>query len=112
MEVEADIQKKRMRIIEERIKQQQDQINALSQQDTTGPSQHHMVVEPAFDATGLSNNRKSSVASTEVLGDDNDDDDGAPTMAPVGYPVDDITQMTHCKLHVKVVNISMKVAVG
>src|SRR4051812_15669263 len=56
--------------------------------------------------------RKSSVASTEVPGDDNDDDDGAPTMAPVGYPVDDITEMTHCELHVKVVNISMKVAVG
>src|SRR3954466_1145825 len=34
------------------------------------------------------------------------------TMAPVGYPVDDITEMTHCELHVKVVNISMKVAVG
>uniref|UniRef100_A0ACD5UZL9 Uncharacterized protein n=1 Tax=Avena sativa TaxID=4498 RepID=A0ACD5UZL9_AVESA len=33
-------------------------------------------------------------------------------MAPVGYPVDDITKMTHCELHVKVVNISMKVAVG
>ena len=50
------------------------------------------------------------MASTEVPGNDNDD--GAPTMAPVGYPVDDITQMTHCELHVKVVNISMKVAVG
>src|SRR4051812_47914412 len=48
----------------------------------------------------------------KVPGDDNDDDDGAPTMAPIGYPVDDITQMTHCELHVKVVNISMKVAVG
>src|SRR4051812_11943960 len=69
-----------------------------------------MVVEPAFDATGLWNNQKSSVASTEVPGDD--DDDGAPTMACVGYPVDDITQMTHCELHVKVVNITMKVAVG
>ena len=52
------------------------------------------------------------MASTEVPGDDNDDDDGAPTMARVGYPVDDITQITHCELHVKVVNISMKVAVG
>src|SRR3954470_6917882 len=38
--------------------------------------------------------------------------DGAPMMAPAGYPVDDITEMTHCELHVKVVNISMKVAVG
>src|SRR4051812_47709582 len=64
-EVEADIQKERMHIIEERIKQQQDQINALREQSTTGPSQQHMVVEPAFYATGLSNNRKNSVASTE-----------------------------------------------
>ena len=101
-----------MRLIEERLKQQQDEINALKEQSTTGPSQQHMVVEPAFDATGISNNRKSSVASTEVPGDENGDDDDAPTMAPVGYPVDDITEMTHCELHVKVVNISMKVAVG
>src|SRR3954466_4409390 len=43
-EVEEDIQKEQMRIIEERIKQQQDQINALSQQGTTGRSQQHMVV--------------------------------------------------------------------
>ena len=107
-EVEADSQKERMRLIEERLKQQQDEINALKEQSTTGPSQQHT----AFDATGLSNNRKSSVASTEVPGDDNGDADDAPTMAPVGYPVDDITEMTHCELHVKVVNISMKVAVG
>ena len=52
------------------------------------------------------------MASTKVPGDDNDDDYGAPAMAPVGYPVDDITEMTHCELHVKVVNISMKVAAG
>src|SRR3954464_14437199 len=107
-EVEANSQKERMRLIEERLKQRQDEINAIKEQSTTGPSQQHT----ALDATGLSNNRKSSVASTEVPGDDNGDDDGAPTMAPVGYPVDDITEMTHCKLHVKVVNISMKVAVG
>src|SRR4051812_44696250 len=80
-EVEADIQKEQMRIIKERIKQQQDEINALKEQSTTGPSQQHI----AFNATGLSNNRKSSVASTEVPGDDNGDDDDAPTMAPVGY---------------------------
>src|SRR4051812_44453035 len=79
-----------MRLIEERLKQQQDEINSLKEQSTTGPSQQHT----AFDATGLSNNRKSSVASTEVPGDDNGDADDAPTMAPVGYPVDDITEMT------------------
>ena len=60
--VEADSQKERMRLIEERLKQQQDEINALKEQSTTGPSQQHT----AFDATGLSNNQKSSVASTEV----------------------------------------------
>ena len=38
-------------------------------------------------------------------------DDDAPTMSP-RYPVDDITKGEHCELHVKVVNISMKVAVG
>src|SRR4051812_31669919 len=91
-EVEADSQKERMRLIEERLKQQQDEINALKEKSTIGPSQQHT----AFDATGLSNNRKSSVSSTEVPGDDNGDDDDAPTMAPVGYPVDDITEMTHC----------------
>src|SRR4051812_38728703 len=52
------------------------------------------------------------MAFTEVPGDDNGDADGASTMAPVGYLVDDITEMTHCELHIKVVNISMKVAVG
>src|SRR4051812_22078752 len=97
-EVEAGIQKERMRIIEERINQQQDEINALKEQSTTGPSQQHTT----FDATGLPNNQKSSVASTEVPGDDNGDDDGVPTMAPVGYPVDNITEMTNCELHVKV----------
>jgi hypothetical protein len=43
----------------------------------------------------------SNVASTELPGDDNE-----LVMAP-RYPVDDITESTPCKLHVKV-----KVAVG
>ena len=40
-------------------------------------------------------------------------DDDALTMDPLRrYPVDDITESTPCELHVQVVNISMKVAVG
>ena len=65
------------------------------------------MVEAAFEATGPSN-RKSSVASTELQAGDDD----ALTMAPLRYPVDDITESTHCELTVKVVNITMKVAVG
>jgi hypothetical protein len=47
---------------------------------------------------------KSSVASTDLL---EDDDEPA-----IRYPVDDITELTPCELHVKVVNITMKVAVS
>ena len=65
------------------------------------------MVEVAFDATGPSN-RKSSVASTELQAGDDD----ALTVAPLRYPVDDITESTPCELTVKVVNIDMKVAVG
>jgi hypothetical protein len=46
------------------------------------------------------------MASTELLADDDE-----PAMA-LRYPVDDITVATPCELHVKVVNITMKVAVG
>ena len=52
-------------------------------------------------------NRKSSVASTQLLGDYDDD---AP---PMMHPVDDITEMTPCELHVKVINnITIKATVG
>jgi hypothetical protein len=44
------------------------------------------------------------VASTELPGDDDE--------LAIRYPVDDITEATPCELHVKVVNITMKVAVG
>ena len=94
--MEAD----RWRNIEEQLKRQQEQIDRLSQQQgTTGLSQ---------GATGAApSNRKSSVASTQLQGDDDDD---AP---PMMHPVDDITEMTPCELHVKVVNsITIKAAVG
>jgi hypothetical protein len=44
------------------------------------------------------------VTSTELLGGDDE-----PT---IRYPVDDITEATPCELHVKVVNITMKVVVS
>ena len=111
---EAQSQVDRWTRIEEELKRQreqahrqQEQIDRLSQQQgTTGLSQPHMV-EAAFDATGAArSNRKSSVASTHLQGDDDD----AP---PMMHPVDDITEMTPCELHVKVVNnITIKAAVG
>jgi hypothetical protein len=87
--------------IEEQLKQHQDMLNQMSQQGT-GASQPQ--IEAAHDSTGLASQRKSSVASTELPGDDDE-----PT---IRYPVDDITVATPCELHVKVVNITMKVAVG
>jgi len=103
-EREAD----RMHKIEEQLKRHQDMFEALSQQGATGAPSQRQIDEAAFDATGAPSHRKSSVASTELLANDDD----APTMDPLRYPVDDITEMTHCELHVKVVNITMKVAVG
>ena len=113
---EAMSQADRWRNIEEQLKRQQEQaqrqqeqIDRLTQQQsTTGLSQPQMV-EAAFDGTGAApSNRKSSVASTQLQGDDDDDD--AP---PMMHPVDDITEMTPCELHVKVVNnITIKAAVG
>jgi hypothetical protein len=44
------------------------------------------------------------VAFTDLLEDDDEPE--------IRYPVDDITESTPCELHVKVVNITMKVAVG
>ena len=49
------------------------------------------------------------MASTEVAATTGGD---APTMANRRYPVDYITESTGCELHVKVMNLDMKVAVG
>ena len=104
--MEARAAADRLRNIEEELKLHKEQLDALSQQGTTGQSQRHMV-EAACDGTGGPSNRKSSVASTE-LQDGNDD-----AVAPLRrYPVDDITESTPCELHLKVYNLSMKVAVG
>ncbi|KAK1660341.1 hypothetical protein QYE76_048500 [Lolium multiflorum] len=55
-----------------------------------------------------SQHRKSSVASTQQV--DNDDDD--QVVEPPRYPVDDLTESRPCELHVKVFNLSFKAAVG
>ena len=92
----------RLRALEEGYKRQQEQIDRLSQQCTLPLSQQHV------DAADPSN-RRSSVASSMVPACDDD----ALTTDPLRrYPVDDITETTTCELHMKVVNISMKVAVG
>ena len=108
---EAQRQVDRWTSIEEELKRQREQaqrqqvqIDRLSQQQGTGQSLPQM--EAAFDGTAPSN-RKSSVASTQLLSDDGYD---AP---PMMYPVDHITEMTPCELHVKLLNnITIKAAVG
>jgi hypothetical protein len=96
-EREAD----RMSQIEKQLKQRTDMLNWMSQQGTTTSQPH---IEATHDATGPASQRKSSVASTELP---RDDDEPA-----IRYPVDDITESTPCELHVKVVNITTKVAVS
>jgi hypothetical protein len=72
----------RLQQIEEKLAWQQKQIEALTSQQATGPSQQHE--DPAFDTAGPPSQRKSSVASTELVRPI--DDITAPR-----YPVDDIT---------------------
>ena len=75
---------------------QQEQIDSLTQQRGSQQLQQ-LADDPALDSTAPSMPR-SSVGS-------------APDDAMLGrYPVDDITENTNCELHVKITNISMKVA--
>jgi hypothetical protein len=64
--------------------------------------------EPALD---INIQRRSSVASTEVLADEHDarriDDAPGPH-----YPVDDVREMKNCELHQPMKNMSCKVAIG
>jgi hypothetical protein len=76
-------------------------LNRMSQQGTDAS---HPQIEAAHDATSPPSQWKSSVASTDLP---EDDDEPA-----IRYPVDDITESTPFELHVKVMNITMKVAVG
>jgi hypothetical protein len=87
--------------IEEQLKRHTYMLNGMSQQGTAASQPQ---IEAAHDATGPPSQRKSSVASTDLP-----EDDDEPV---IRYPVDDITKSTPCELHVKVVNITMKVVVG
>jgi hypothetical protein len=87
--------------IEQELKRQSDLLNWISQQGTAASQPQ---IEAGHDATGPPSQRKNSVASTDLPEDDNE--------PVIRYPVEDITESTSCELHVKVVNITMKVAVG
>ena len=83
---------------------QQDQIDSLQSQQNTGPSRR-LLEDPVLKTTGTPpSQRKSSVASTDFRADD-------AQMTP-RYPVDDITGKENCELHIKYMNLSVKVAVG
>ena len=79
-----------------KFQRQQEQIDSLTQQRGSQQLQQ-LANDPALDSTAPSMPR-SSVGS-------------APDDAMLDrYPVDDITENTNCELHVKMKNISMKVA--
>jgi len=79
---------------------QQEQIDSLSQERAS--QRQHEQIDPALDSTAPSMPR-SSVGSAAT------DIDNALTAS---YPVDDIKDRTNCELHMKVKNLSMKVADG
>ena len=95
----------------------------------TQPQANPQIEEVAFDATGQGSQRKSSVASTELPGNDADVDPHMappspvdPHMAPPSpvdpqmaprYPVDYITESTPCELHFKTMGyLTLKAAIG
>jgi hypothetical protein len=96
-EREAD----RMSLIEEELKRQSDLLNRMRR---LGTATSQPQIEAAHDATDPPSQRKSSVASTDLP-----EDDGEPA---IRYPVDDIAKSTSCEQHVKIMNITMEVAVG
>jgi hypothetical protein len=63
--------------IEEQLKRHTDMLNQMSQEGTTASQPQ---IEDAHDATGPASQRKSSVASTELSGDDDE--------PAIRYPVD------------------------
>ena len=83
------------------LKQQQGQLDSLSQQ--RAPPRQEQADLALDDNTDVPSMRKSSVGSTGVLADD---------ALLAHYPVDDIKEKTNCELHMKIKNISMKVAIG
>jgi hypothetical protein len=86
--------------LEEQLKRHTNMLNRMRQQGTTASQPQ---IEAAHDAIGPASQQKSSVSSTELP---RDDDEPA-----IRYPVDDIMEATPCELHVKVMNITMKMAV-
>src|SRR4051812_48940391 len=94
----------RMTQIEHALVALQAQVNAQQSHQATGPSHRHK--EPALEAAGGPDSaQKSSVASTENV---------QPTLEMAGprYPVDEITESEHAELHVRLMGLSIKVAVG
>ena len=79
---------------------QQEQIDTISQQRASQRQDEQP--DPALDST-IPSMPKSSVGSTGVLAYD---------ALLARYPVDDIKETTSCELHMKMKNISMKVADG
>ena len=97
-------EKSRIELIEERLMRQEQKIESLQSQQNTGPSRRQLE-DPLLVTAGPSpSQRKSSVASTEFRGDE--------AQITPRYPVDDITGKENCELHIKVCNLSLKVAVG
>jgi hypothetical protein len=96
----------RLKKLEEIVAGQQKVLESITSQQGTDP--YKQLGDPALlDSTGPGSHRKSSVASAELPADDHD----AMTEA-ARYPVDDITQQENCEMHVKFMNISVKVADG
>jgi hypothetical protein len=89
--------------IEEILVRMQAQLNAQTSQQATGISQRHE--DPALEAADPESQRKSNVASTEHV---------QPTLDMAGprYLVDDVTLRENCELHVIIMDLSIKVAVG
>src|SRR3954467_5014641 len=106
-EAEKTATKERLPNVEEGLKRAEELIGRLSQQSGGQPQQ--LLLETGFDATGAPSNRKSSQASTQLQ---QDDDDALTTAAPKRYPVDYITESTHCELKVQVMNLKVTVAVS
>jgi len=92
----------RLRVVEAAVELlEKERLERLGQQGS-GQSQRLMI-------EGASN-RKSSVASTQLQ--EGDDDAPMTTDPPRRYPVDDITETTHCELKVELLNLKLTVAEG
>jgi hypothetical protein len=109
-------------VVHERVAKLEEQVRMIMSGSVTvtQPQPNPQIEEVAFDATGQGSQRKSSVASTELPGDDAHVD---PQMAPPSpvdpqmpsdlYPVDFITESTPCELHFQTMGyLTLKAAIG